>query len=170
MGVDCKVWLPCNCQVHTVAEVLGKLYGLPSRMGHFKTGDGSWHVLIAGVLISHSGGLPCATIQIETKPPLRCSYHYEPEQGHGRLLIARSHARWVAAGRALVDFFGGHVDYQDCDDSECDYSRPPRPNAENCPASGRDWERLQERIHALKPIGRRELNEAEKLVAYKEGE
>ena len=37
-----------------------------------------------------------------------------------------STAFWIAIGKGLVDFFGGKLDYNDCDEKDVDYRKPAR--------------------------------------------
>jgi hypothetical protein len=102
------------------------------------------------------------------------SYHFEfggyREKGDSRGIIMRSWACNIVVCKKLVDFFGGWVDYQDCDSIDVDYNVKPKSDKMNCPEDGDEWQNLQERIMAVQPITQEELDDAERHAAYKESE
>jgi hypothetical protein len=53
---------------------------------------------------------------------------------------------------ALVDFFGGEVDFNDCDATDVDYKMRRKSNKKNCPEDGRSWDAFQKRLFALQPL------------------
>jgi hypothetical protein len=57
--------------------------------------------------------------------------------------------------RALADFFGGVLDYADCDENEADYVVADRTDDENHPEHGEPWDRLQRRIAEVRPLTRK---------------
>jgi hypothetical protein len=81
----------------------------------------------------------------------RVAYHFEvsrPNAGRRLAVLGANHDATRVA-RALVDFFGGFADFNDCDDTERDYEQPDRSDAENCPEDGAEWDALQARMWAL---------------------
>ncbi len=54
--------------------------------------------------------------------------------------------------KALADFFGGKVDFDDCDDVEFDYVVEDKKDEDNCPEDGEAWTNLQERFLTIKPL------------------
>jgi hypothetical protein len=70
----------------------------------------------------------------------------------------------------VVDFFGGELDYNDSDDSECDYSVPEKTVDENSPQDGEAWYNFQNRVLNIKPLTKEEWEAADKHAAYKIGE
>ena len=82
--------------------------------------------------------------------------------------MPRSTPWWLAAGKALVDFFGGELDYNDCDSSDSDYAVPAKGDSMNRPSDGKPWHRLQDRILALQPLSADDILSARQDAAYKE--
>jgi len=67
----------------------------------------------------------------------------------------------------LVDFFGGRMDYQDCDDSYEDYTKWPKSSRHNRPQDGKPWQNFQKRMEAVKPLTKEELETFDCFAAYK---
>jgi hypothetical protein len=65
-----------------------------------------------------------------------------------------------------VDFFGGKVDYNDCDSKGIDYRKRERPNSENCPSDGKAWDDFQRRIAAVKPLTDKDFKRAARAAGY----
>jgi hypothetical protein len=97
------------------------------------------------------------------------SYHFETDCGKGRLLNVRSRAIWLAVGNRLIDFFGGSIDYQDCDEIDVDVKKPWKGVALNCPSDGKEWYAFQQRILDIKPITVKEWRGYDAAAAYKIG-
>lgn len=58
------------------------------------------------------------------------------------LLYAGVSEFWHEIERALVDFFGGEIDYNDCDSVDVDYKRR-KPRKSNCPEDNEEWDAFQ---------------------------
>ena len=175
MGVDCKITLPANVRLKDVADVIGVAAGFkPEKSPLGSRHPDSWAVHVPGVRVSsfnHAGLESCAKIELvgETVDGVKyhyAMYHFEYDDGK-RLLNPRSTAFWLGIGHRLVDFFGGSLDYQDCDDSDKDYHVLGKHNRSNQPTDGKDWQDLQERMFAVKPLTKSELKRFDKLAAYK---
>ncbi len=93
-------------------------------------------------------------------------YHYEPSEIDGRLLMPPSTCWWIAVGRRLVDFFGGALDYNDCDDKDINFRRPKKSRKMNAPEDGKPWYAFQERMLIVKPITEKEIQAMVKHAAY----
>lgn len=180
MGVDCKVYLPDNVKIDNVVEVMGIAAGLPCKRFYHKSYNGKdtgyW-----GAHVEGASAKPCQFIvtlaDIELKGKMvdgleehTVNYHFERDRTSGRLLMPRSTAFWLAIAHRLVDFFGGHIDYQDCDDSYNDYEVPAKSDELNSPDDGELWQNLQERIESVKPITQEELQHYNSLAAYNMGD
>ena len=176
MGVDCHIYLPPNVCVDNVARVLGVLAGLPTRVKTFGDRPGDWTADIPGVRVQ-STAVP-TMMRIVLWGPLvdgtdghSVYYHLETCGTEGlRMLHPRSTAFWIAAGIRLVEFFGGHVDFNDCDDAERDFERPHKTWRENSPQDGAEWTDFQNRVMALTPLTEGELRDADQHAAYKTNE
>ena len=178
MGVDCKIILPANVRLKDVADVIGVAAGFkPEKSPLGSSHPDSWAVRVPGVRVSSfncQGLESCAKIELvgETMDGVKdhyVMYHFEYDDGQ-RLLAPRSTAFWLGIGHRLVDFFGGSIDYQDCDDSYKDYSVPGKSDELNQPEGGDEWDSLQERMFAVKPLTKEELKRFNKLTAYKKGD
>lgn len=173
MGVDMRVYLPANVRVRNVAGVMGAYAGCPVSKDFFRCGGGGWSAHADGVEVK-SASLP-EMVSIFIRTPMvdgetvhHCNYHFESEGGRiGRLMLPRSTAFWIALMTRVVDFFGGTIDYQDCDESECDYAVPEKTWQENSPSDGDEWYSFQNRVLAIVPITEDEWNAADKFAAYK---
>lgn len=173
MGVDCRCYLPAWVRVYDVALVLGILSGLEKSKKPLISADG-WYTEVAGVRVVSGGDsqpqcvwIDCATV---SRPRVGVLYHFEPSYGKGRLLMPRSRPFWIAACRRLVDFFGGELDYNDCDESDIDYTVPAKPWEEISPEDGPAWQALQQRLFDLEPLSEEELAWAQTVAAYPDAE
>lgn len=75
----------------------------------------------------------------------------------GRLMMPPSTNFWVAIGKRLVQFFGGSIDYNDCDDVDVNFRRRNNPRHLNSPTDRDAWYKFQNRLLKLKPLTRNEL-------------
>lgn len=180
MGVACRITLPTNVRLYNVAQVMALLAGAQIRLEESKEYPGKPWVRVDGVKTKPGccDGLSEITITDlgEDAKAIRnssdgtawCTYHFESDAdaGEGRLMLPKSTAFWIAIGRGLVNFFGGEIDYQDCDSSECDYKKKWKSNRENCPSDGAPFWDLEERIKSVKPITAAEYQRCKKWAAY----
>lgn len=144
MGTDCNIYLPSNVRLRDVAMVIG------IALGCEVTRDPYLHVPNVKIVpsIPEMSTIEVARTGSTNRAP---SFHYEPGRKHiGRRLVKFSaDPESIDVARALVDFFGGYADFNDCDDTERDYEQPDRSDAENCPEDGVEWDALMDRIWAL---------------------
>lgn len=144
MGTDCNIYLPSNVRLHDVAMVIG------IALGCEVTRDPYLHVPNVKIVpqIPEMSTVEVARTGSTNRAP---SFHYEPGRKHiGRRLVKFSaDPESVAVARVLVDFFGGHADFNDCDATDRDYEQPDRSDAENCPEDGEEWDAFQARMWAL---------------------
>ena len=169
MGMNCKITLPAACRLRDVADVIGALAGLPVQRQYFETCPG-WITRVEGVECSSYAQLGlegCAKIQYQN--PMdgldhQIMYHFEWGKDGSRGLMPSSTPFWIAIGRGLVDFFGGSVDYNDCDDSDVDYQKPEQPDIHA--EDDEEWYSLQERKLAVKRITKAEIKELAKVARY----
>ena len=179
MGVDTVIRLPENVRVDDVTDVIGILVG---KKAHKKTFDQviqseGWHTRVDGVdtAPSISG---CVQIHItkglsddatrardgQNDAPF-VLYFFESERG-GRLLSPPSTTFWIAVGKGLVKFFGGTIDYNDCDDSNIDYRVAKKSRSINAPSDGKAWYTFQERKLNLKALTKKDFDVVRKHSAY----
>lgn len=129
MGVDTRITLPPFVRVRDVADVIGILLGNQRRQ--VPLGSGYSAVRVDGVQIRSYGNMSslveCAEIQISsTHGPYTVMYHFEFEDRGNRGLMPRSRPDWLAVGVGLINFFGGEIDYNDCDDKDRDLFVPAK--------------------------------------------
>lgn len=91
-------------------------------------------------------------------------YFFEGTKKGERMMIPPSTDFWIAIGKGLVEFFGGTLDYNDCDDSDVDFKRAARKDIH---AEGNEeWYSLQERKLAVKPLTKADLEATRKVASY----
>lgn len=168
MGVDCKLTLPAKVRIDDVATVLAILTGVEPVKKQLtpKPSDG-WYTKVEGIRYNCHNDMPgLATIEWRdgTGKIRHKLYHFEFEQGY-RGIMCRSYAEWICIARHMVVFFGGSVDYQDCDEIDADYtlSTPSYISAED----GKPWQDFQEAMFNCKPITPEEIEACEQYAAYK---
>ena len=172
MGVDCKIYLPPATRISEVVEVLGILGGNKKTQAELGgSNKGSWYVKVEdanAVSFGDSILVNCADIRFkDSNGDLRTvMYHFEGGPNGERLLMPRSRAFWLAIGKRLVDFFGGHMIYADCSDSDCDYQQEARPDIHA--EDGEPWQELQQRLWNLQPLTADEIQDAIQDSAYGE--
>ena len=172
MGVDATISLPPNVQVRYVAYVAGILLGLkperaPLNSGHVRSdGQPSYGVRVPGVTLASCGStVEMCDIVIGTPAPRSFFYHFESTGGR-RSIRLQSTAENIALLCSLADFFGGVVDYEDCDEIEKDYVVPDKPDAENCADDGKPWDDMIDRVLAVKPLARKAIKKLQGRGAY----
>ncbi len=170
MGVSTHITLPAQVRVRDVASVIGGCVGLKkvwhNLSGRHRSAD------VAGIEVQSTSVYSMVRIvwqNGEGNPHLKSGnlyYHFETgDERSGRLLSCSSWAPWIALGRRLVDFFGGSIDYNDCDSTDIDYQQ--RWKVCLCLADdNEEWDDLQERIMKIKPITGVEILEANKVASY----
>jgi hypothetical protein len=166
MGVDTKIILPPYVRCDTVADVLGKLVGLKHVISAIPSCD------VQGIEIRASGVTSCAWINWTggTVPGYEhggALYHFEGSRLGERLMMPRSYPTWIAIGARLVEFFGGRVDFNDCDDEDTDIVGSVT-YPDGLPEDGQPWRDLQNRIAAVRPITPEEVARYVKHAAYSE--
>lgn len=153
MAATCRLELPCNVRVATVAAVIGKLLGLDAvKCG---IGASSWYCDVPGAKIRLCGpDFPaCCRISIRGSKYgyWQCMYHFEGPGGRRAILPDETPLN-LAICRRLVEFFGGHLTYNMSSEGESSYFRADKSDAENCPETGNPWLVLQERIFNEPPL------------------
>ena len=173
MGVNSEVYLPSDVRVEDVADVLGILAGLKPQKKHFKSygGDG-FYVEVEGVEVKICENVP-SMVEIILSGDLvdgeqgHCvSYHFECKRGGERMLYPKSTPFWIAVSKKLCKFFGGCIDYHDCDAGGIN-ARWKKPRKKNNPDDGKPWNDLEKAKLALKPVSMKEIRDANKLAGYK---
>jgi hypothetical protein len=158
MGTDTKILLPPGTRLDDVVCVLGKLLGLPHEKRALSDVSDSYYYRVPGIDATGAGSSATLAIIKWAGSPIPVEsvgrsvlYHFEGGPHGERLLMPHCCEEWQEIGRQLVTFFGGTVDYNDCDDVDVDFSRPNQfPNG--MPDGGPAWNAFQERIAAVRMI------------------
>lgn len=156
MGIDCCVYLPPETRVKDVASAIGLLAGCES------TWRQSW-VVVNGIEVQAVDFIPCcANIRVTTPSGqvLWALFHFEfndptqrPEGGPAWVgIMPSSTPLWCGIATGLVRFFGGGVDYQDCEAPGAWDFAAPRPRPYNNPCDGAPWDEFQRALAALQPV------------------
>lgn len=189
MGVDAKIYLPSNTRLDTVVDVACRLLGAPVEKKDLGSRDhpGAWSAQPANGVVSYRSyesvpGMAGVTIKkidfrIYGQPAVSFCYHFEfggprrgKNNGGSRGIMMRAYGVNIAMFKRLADFFGGTVDYCDCDDKENNYVVPHKDDNMNCPEDGKPWQTLQERIMDVQPLTESEIEAGEKVASYHETE
>lgn len=172
MGVNVKCYLAAGTRLRDVAMVAAALLG--NKAAHSPiSGSDSIFARVDGVLPFERTSMvlkldknnPAAAAIIKSDGnPYHLSYHYEAGPLGETLLIPACTAAKIALCVGLVKFFGGKVLYNDCAAKSPTLRCKPRPDihAEDNP----DWDHLQRRILAVKPLTAADVAKYEKYSGY----
>lgn len=181
MGVDAHCYIPLGTEPDDIFTALALIMGADARFetihggddGSFEVVRSSWTYRLANMPGEMHGFLRpddeeaepmvCDTIFFSTP-----SYHVD---GYYWYMSARSYAEPIAVFKKLVDFFGGHVDFNDCDDVGIDHASDgvvKRRKTGETPNDGKAYERYQKQFGDLQPPTYRELAEADSQANYKQ--
>jgi hypothetical protein len=182
MSVDTQVSLPAGTRLRDVADVIAILLGKPKSWTAIIESQGvlggsqTKHNLkqptekgwteVEGITFKVSETQPeCCTINIDgIGSPWWFFYHFEFGKGPG--MIGGSRAERICLHRKLADFFGGTVDYQDCDSKSVNYRvKPPAWTGRH--DSDEHFHRLQMAKWNLQPMSQEEIAKCERYAAYK---
>lgn len=191
MSVSCHIYLPGNVRVKDVMDVMGILVGLPKKKNNLDDngrnlddGDPSWYCQVKGVsyrtthtsemisieLVGNFSEAAQGQRMIEDNPQNSafCYWFFEVSSPHEeyRLISCGSTGFWIAVGKGLVKFFGGEVDYNDCDSIDVDFKVKKKINSKVCPSDGVPWQEFQKRKFDLQPLTKEDFQEAQERSAY----
>lgn len=172
MGIDCRIILPGKAQITDVADVLAILAGHTVTEHPLGGTHGTYAAVTPRPIITYPDIPGCMSITIQPAQELAESflhkwlYHFEYHGNH--LMMARSFAGNLAIGRALVQFFGGSLQYSDYDDA-INATYPEQPDID--PESDREntdtlFDQLQARKLALKPLTKAQIKAEQPNAAY----
>lgn len=170
MGCDTHITLPSETRVVDVAKVMGALAGYEKTTEPLKGSDAIF-CRVAGQEVS-----PCncvvemCTINL-TEPTIdgeeghSAFYHFEGIRTGERLVSVRSTPFWIAMGLKLIKFFGGSIDFNDCQGEGPDrtYDKP-RPS--NYIVDDEEWSSFQQEILDIEPITKQDIVDAADHAAY----
>lgn len=178
MGVDVRLWLPADCRVKDVAIVAAALVGI--RLHRKALPGGGWYADAVNdkAITAKACGSPlipemCSVIIKPEKGqmligrlydgPVSFNYHFESTCGE-RYVSMRSYPEHIALMVGIAKFFGGRVDFNDCDDNDANVRF--RKHGPNDPEDGDAWHRQQNRILAVKPIDDKEIGHYRRFANY----
>jgi hypothetical protein len=181
MGVDVYIYINNKARLRDVADVIGILAGNePYKQKFSGSWSDGWSAEVDNVE-TKSGCMPeCAEILVKAPDGGKLVdgqeshwvlWHWEPSRYNNNYHVICPPATpfWIAVGKKLADFFGGKLDYNDCDDSEIDYEKKRgKVRLGEYAEDGEGWEKLQEAKLKLKPLSQADMKEALKHAAYKE--
>lgn len=161
MGCDCHIELPANVRISDVQSVLGALLGFPKEVRVFNKNK-DWYTYVNGVKEKSTSHPSLWMLSWDDAPGIKNKgsifFHFEYKAGTARLLAFSSTDENLAIACALVDFFGGNVDFNDCDDVTYDYHKTKGSNKRNCPSDGKPWVTFQKRIMKIEPLKETDVN------------
>jgi hypothetical protein len=177
MSADTTIHLPAQVNVRDVAKVIAVLFGekkkwycYESRTEHEAPQKTGW--VEVDVTIKPTN-VP-AMVQIDLSASLLkkansvlgdgwwFTYHFESEGGM-RYMSGGSRAARIALHRRLANFFGGKVNYNDCDSK---YYRRRSPDWLGKERSDVAFHKKELAIWNLKPITEKEVADCVKFSAY----
>jgi hypothetical protein len=175
MGVDTHLYLPSDVRVKDVALVAAALLGVSIHKHEFVDGSffaeapdhrvkvnaASFEAGFADIIVRPKPGESLAWLKLG-----ECwSAFYAFEGGRGRrYLSARSYAINIAVFKGLARFFGGTVDFNDCDDRAVNYRAEKK--GRNDPEEGAAEVNFQRRLLAVQPLDSVDMKLARKFAAY----
>lgn len=158
MGVSARIYLPNDVDARTLGRVIAVLAGDDFERSKYGAVNPS------GLKVEGIKSIPgCCEITINGGH--WCMYHYDIEDSNYRLLNPPSTPFWIAVGKKLCEFFGGKIDYNDCDERGC--NKRWKKTRKNNPSDDGPWDRQNNRIAKLKPITKKDLEMATKYAYYK---
>ena len=165
MGCDCNIYLQGDALSHDIMSVLGILLGFEKTQESFDYSSKFDHVVVKDVayaysdrdhykIFAQSGSCPeHFLIEILENPldkewhMLHC--HFQPKY---LLLSGGSSNFWKTVGIELIKFFGGYIDYNDCDTYDMNFSAVCPRIKGNRHENDPEFHLFQEELWALQPI------------------
>lgn len=148
MGVNIHCRLPSHTRVRDVALVIGAVVGMPIVREETDL------VMAPDARVETTSVPEMVYITFEDR---HAAYFFEDEDHDGRLFYPRSTPFWCAVAHRLVEFFGGEVDYNDCDDSSCDFKAK---------ANRRSTTEVMREVLTIKPLTRDEIATFKQVAGY----
>lgn len=169
MGISTIIQINRKARLSDVADVIGILSGLKPYKRCFSSGDG-WATEVDGISVASCNGMTeCAMIKItapdgetlvDGETSHHVMWHWEGDDGD-HMMLPRSNAYWVAIGIELIKFFGGKIDFSDCDDIDVDKRERGKVRVGTYAKDGKGWYALQNAKLNLKPLSKKRLAFAE---------
>lgn len=160
MGINSKCYLPNDvraedivtaiaflCGVERISEPLGS--GSLAAWTNRKEASDEPNKKASHVFVMSTHNMQYYTVHVA---PTSCDdewhegslFLYPSLEYPNRILLYAGVSRfWQEIDRALVDFFGGEIDDNDCDSVDVDYEKQ-KPRTSNCPNDGDEWDEFQQ--------------------------
>jgi hypothetical protein len=173
MSQDCHIYLPQDTRFDDICDVIGILLGQKKELCSLDKDGVYCHVKEVKKDYDYKNSRP--TSLNDTKENIfvlptfspeywviyiknnridkvwhQGNFHFETEDNM-KLLSGGSTEFWIKIGKALVEFFGGYVDYNDCDEVEKDFIKD-KPRIKNNPNDGEEWNNFEREKFNLEPI------------------
>ena len=178
MGINVVATLPPECRIGDVAHVAGILLG--NKFTKKALSENSYYVFVDGVSVRantpSNPTLADMVITLNPKNPAAASiirsdgnpyhfdYFFEFDKTGERGLYPKSTAAKIALCVGIVQCFGGKVDFNDCDTKSVNYRA--KPFKYTGAQDGDEWNRLQDRIMAVKPLTNQDMEKYIPWAAY----
>jgi hypothetical protein len=152
---------------------MGILAGLPKEKVFFNDGS-NFYVKVKGAEIKSTAIPEMVEIVLKATDGLKlldeseyhfCFYHFENADSKYISLNPPSTPFWIAIGMGLCEFFGGKIDFDDCDDKDIDRTYK-KPRTRNNPHDNDEYHKFQKQIWKLESLGIDELVLAKGYSAY----
>jgi hypothetical protein len=177
MGVNVKCEFPYGTRIRDVATVAAALLGhkprhvaVPGSKSTFARVKG-WKFegvtsdpTLAYMVFDTTADNPAAKLIRESDgDSYHLLYHFEGNTGQP-LISPKCTAAKIALCAGLVKFFGGTVDFNDCDDKRVNMR--VKAKADVRASDDPEWSLFQQRILAVQPITAEEISKYKKFASY----
>jgi hypothetical protein len=170
MGTSCDIYLPNDVRVDDLITAIGFLLGAKREKWDFERGGYAYHCNFEEVtnqlgkkakyifpestydLQFHIINIAPTSIDKEIHSGSLFTNPCESHLGY-ILLIGGATKFWQMLGTELVKFFGGYVDYNDCDSIDKDVEFP-KPRRINCHEENKEWDEFHDTLFALPTIAK----------------
>jgi len=156
MGIDTHIYLPNDVRLHDVAQIMGLLAGCKRSNEKYRIVEGVTYRMVPSIpempiihLENENGLIDGAKVH-------EAYYHFEMDDANYRLIGVRPTRFWIAIGYKLIEFFGGHIDINDCDNKECN-KRFKNPRKHNNPDDGKPYEDFEKAMRDIEPLTDKDL-------------
>jgi hypothetical protein len=172
MSCNCIIKLPNDTRISDLLKVLGILNGLESHKENFQSGNG-YSCRVDKVSYGYAQNEHKKEYLVYSEPTFEPEFFIirlsneitldgEWHELHCLLsaenitkgyihLSGGANEYWKKIGTALIKFFGGTIDYNDCDSKSIN-KRYDKPRKSNCPNDGKAWDNFEDELLALKPL------------------
>lgn len=185
MGVDCYINLPMDVDIDDIAHVMSILVGnkpILEPINGSQNGGIACHVKGYQFASTHTPHMTMINLElvggglmVDGTDHHYCHFFYcSRNEETGKIvncLYPRSNPFWCALGKKLVQFFGGSVQFNDCDSAK---GKNVYRSKRHCPVDkhgltphdGKEWNEYQKAMSEIKPLTIKDLEEVRHLTGY----